>query len=79
MDTFVLFRHKSNGVIASYPEHYETHPVFGYDLERYDPADDEYEEDKVVVENHELPVEQRSIKVAKPVDKVVADKNDKEN
>lgn len=76
MENFVLFRHKSNGVIASYPEHYEHHPVFGDDLERYEPSD-EYEEDKVVVEDHKLPVEQRSIKTATP--SADAEKNEKEN
>lgn len=62
MENFVTFRHKSNGVIKDYPEHYATHPVFGDDLERYDPS--EYEEDKVVVSDHDLPVEQRAVRVA---------------
>lgn len=78
MENFVLFRHKSNGVIASYPEHYAEHPVFGYDLERYNPDEEEYEEDKVVIDNHELPVEQRSIKTAKPVGDA-PEKDDKDN
>jgi hypothetical protein len=69
---FVTFRHISNGVIADYPEHYENHPVFGNDLERYEPSD-EYEEEKVVSETHELPVEQRVTFVATPVDE---DNND---
>lgn len=62
METFALFRHKSNGVVASYPEHFDTHPVFGDDLERYNPED--FEEDKVNLEDHNLPVEQRSQIVA---------------
>jgi len=60
---FKLFRHKSNGVVKSYPEHYATHPVFGDDLEPYDPSD-EHEEEKVVSDNHELPVEQRGTLIA---------------
>lgn len=63
MTDFKLFRHKSNGVIASYPEHYKDHPVFGSDLEPYDPAE-EWEEDKVVSDDHELPIEQRITKTA---------------
>lgn len=62
MTNFILFRHKSNGNVASYPEHYKDHPVFGPDLEVY--VEGEYEEDKVVQETHELPVEQRATKVA---------------
>ena len=65
MTKMVTFRHKSNGVIADYPEHYAKHPVFGFDLERYTPGDDDYEEDKVVQSN-EIPVEQRAIKTATP-------------
>lgn len=64
MSNFVQFRHKSNGVIASYPEDYATHPVFGYDLERYYPENEEFEEDKVVTSGHELPVDQRATKTA---------------
>lgn len=65
---FQLFRHKSTGVVASYPEHYIDHPVFGDDLEVYYP--EEYEEEKVVIEdNHELPVAQRAQVVAKDKDK----------
>lgn len=62
MNTFVTFRHKSTGVIADYPEHFAEHPVFGYDLERYTPG--EYEEDKVIVGGHDVPVEQRAQTVA---------------
>lgn len=66
MSDFILFRHKSNGVVVSYPAHYADHPVFGDDLEVYNP--EEYEEDKVVVEtNHELPVDQRVQLVAIPL------------
>jgi len=65
--TFKLFRHKSNGEVRSYPDHYATHPSLGPDLEPYDPEALEYEEEKVVVENHELPVEQRAtIKAVEP-------------
>lgn len=60
---FKTFRHKSNGVVADYPEDYATHPVFGFDLEPYDIGDDEYEEDKVVYD-HTLPVDQRATIVA---------------
>lgn len=62
MSNFVTFRHVSNGQVRDYPEHYENHPVLGADLERYDAA--EYEEDKVVIEDNRLPVEQRSVTVA---------------
>jgi len=65
---FVLFRHKSSKVVASYPEHYATHPVFGEDLERYDPEDNVYEEDKVDLEDHNLPVDQRGRVVAKELE-----------
>lgn len=65
MSDFVTFRQKSNGAIVTYPAHYEHHPVFGDDLERYEPSD-EYEEDKTVVASHELPVEQRARVTAKP-------------
>lgn len=68
MTDFIAFRHISNGVVAYYPEHYATHPTFGPDLEVYVP--EEYEEDKVVVESHELPVEQRGIIVATPLDEL---------
>lgn len=66
MDNFVTFRHKSNGIVASYPAHYATHPTIGPDLELYVPGDDEYEEDKVVVAGNELPVEQRAVVVSTP-------------
>jgi hypothetical protein len=65
MTEFIAFRHKSTGVVAYYPEHYIDHPVFGYDLEVYKP--EEYEEDKVVVEGHDLPVDQRAVVVAVPL------------
>lgn len=71
MNDFILFRHISNGVVASYPAHYADHPVFGSDLEIYVP--EEYEEDKVVVDAHELPVDQRGIIVATPLDELSKD------
>jgi len=40
MTKFVRFRHLSNGHVASYPEHYEKHPVFGFDLVRVTPNDE---------------------------------------
>lgn len=65
---FVLMRHIGNGVVASYPRHYLDHPVFGSDLELYtDEIADEYEEDKVVIEGHQLPVDQRVQIIAKPL------------
>lgn len=70
MTEFVQFRHKSNGVVASYPEHYETHPVFGDDLERYTLGDPSFEEDKVDLEDHMLPVEQRGQVVAVPLEEL---------
>lgn len=61
----MTFRHKSNGVIADYPEHFAKHPVFGPDLEVYTPEiAGEYEEDKVVLDSHEVPVEQRAVRTA---------------
>lgn len=67
---FVPFRHKSNGVVEYYPEHFADDPNLSADLERYFPEDDMYEEDKVVDENHQLPVEQRSRVVATPIDEL---------
>lgn len=80
--TFKEFRHKSTGVVRSYPEHYINHPVFGDDLEPYEPEVDEYEEEKVVVETHELPVEQRATKTATAKQRVkdaLAADNEKDN
>lgn len=79
MTDFVLLRHKSNGVVKSYPAHYLNHPVFGPDLELY--VEDEFEEDKVVSDNHELPVEQRGTVVATETKsaKSSASNKDKEN
>lgn len=71
MSEFIAFRHISNGVVAYYPAHFVDHPVFGPDLEVYVP--EEYEEDKVVVEDHELPVDQRGIIVATPLDQLSKD------
>lgn len=68
MSDFVAFRSKSTGVVSYYPAHYKDHPVFGFDLEPYDPNSGEYEEDKVVIETHDLPVDQRAYIVAEPVD-----------
>lgn len=48
MTKFVTFRHKSNGVISTYPEHYATHPVLGDDLEIFVEGD-EYEVEKVII------------------------------
>lgn len=70
MSNFVTFRHKSNGQVRDYPEHYENHPTLGADLERYTLGDSEYEEDKVVVEGHELPVDQRGIIIAKELEEL---------
>lgn len=65
---FILFRHISNGAVRAYPKHYDDHPVFGFDLEPYDPDNVEYEELKVVVEDHALPVDQRGNIISVPVD-----------
>lgn len=70
---FVAFRHKSNGVVAYYPEHFAGDPVLGADLELYNPDEVEYEEDKVVIEGHELPVEQRARIIATPLDELHVD------
>lgn len=62
---FIQMRSKSTGVISMYPEHYLDHPVFGDDLELFDPAaeaSDDVEVDKAVADTHELPVEQRIVK-----------------
>ena len=68
---FVMTKSKSTGKIVMYPEHYLNHPVFGNDLELYDAEleSQAVEVDKVVDENHELPVEQRATLVAKQSDK----------
>ena len=55
-DVMKLFKVKDTGEIVSYPEHFANHPVFGQNLEL---IDGEIEVDKVVVDDHELPVEQR--------------------
>lgn len=60
---FKLFKHKSSGVVASYPEHYADHPVFGADLEL---LVEETEVDKVVSDDHSLPLEQRITYMAEP-------------
>lgn len=65
MSTFSVFRWKSTGVVDTLPTDYINHPVFGADLEFYDPEG--YEEDKVVSEDHSIPVEQRGTVTATPV------------
>lgn len=62
MQNFVTFRWKESGVVEDLPAHYATHPVFGDLIEPY--FEGEYEEDKVVVAGHELPVDQRGKVVA---------------
>ena len=57
MSDFKQFRVVDTGELVTYPAHYENHPVFGLNIEPYD--EEEYEVDKVVVQGHELPVEQR--------------------
>lgn len=68
MEAFKQFKVKETGEIVTYPAHFADHPVFGLNLEPYN---GECEVDKVVVEGHELPVEQRIARVA--VDNEVAD------
>lgn len=69
MSNFKQFRVKDTGEIVTYPAHFADHPVFGLNIEPYN---DECEVDKVVVEGHELPVEQRVARFV--VDDEVADK-----
>lgn len=64
--SFVTFRHTETGVLTELPAHYADHPVFGEYLELYVPEDEEYEEEKVVIEDHKLPLEQRISKTAQP-------------
>jgi len=71
MSEFIQFRHISNGVVKSYPAHYADHPVFGYDLEIFDPT--EFEVDKVDLEDHTIPVDQRGQFVATPLDELLKD------
>lgn len=77
MSEFKVFRQRSNGAIVTYPADYADHPVFGYDLEPYDPETGEYEEDKVVSEDHNIPLDQRITITATPVEDSVA--NDEDN
>ena len=56
MSNFKQFRVIDTGEIVTYPAHFEDHPVLGLNIEPYY---DECEVDKVVVQGHELPVEQR--------------------
>lgn len=65
---YKLFILKDKGTIVSYPEHYADHPSIGPRLEPYEPDNGEWEEDKVVFDNHELPLEQRITYTATPVD-----------
>lgn len=46
-----LYRDKTTNVISELPENVGTHSFFGQNLEPYTPGDDEFEEDKVVVED----------------------------
>lgn len=74
--TFVTFRHTETGVLTELPAHYADHPVFGEYLELYVPEVEEYEEEKVVSESHELPLEQRISKTAKPIANADNDKKE---
>jgi hypothetical protein len=67
MTEFVSFRWKNTGVVEQLPADYAVHPIFGELLEPYDPESGEYEEDKVVADEHELPVEQRVTVTATPI------------
>ena len=68
---FVPFRNIETGVIYYYPEHFADDPNLSRGLELYDPEVEEYEEDKVVIdETHVLPVEQRAVTVATPLDEL---------
>lgn len=46
-----------DGQIVSLPEHYANHPTIGPRLVEY--VEGDVEVDKVVIDNHELPLEQR--------------------
>lgn len=61
----MLFRFKDSGKVVNLPDHYANHPVIGKRIEVYSP--DDFEEDKVVVAGHELPVDQRAVIMAEPV------------
>lgn len=69
MSEFKQFKVKDTGEVVTYPAHFAEHPVFGVNIEPYN---DEHEVDKVVVEGHELPVEQRVARFV--VDEDVTDK-----
>lgn len=69
------FKVKDTGEIVVYPAHFENHPVFGLNIEPYD---GECEVDKVVVEGHELPVEQRTALVVREDVQASDTKNNKE-
>lgn len=68
------FRWKSTGVVEELPDDYGQHPIFGDNLEEYTPGD-EWEEDKVVSEDHTIPVDQRGTVIATPA----SDASDKTN
>lgn len=70
-DEFKAFIWKETGVVDYYPAHFADHPVFGPYIEEYFP--EEYEEDKVSVDAHELPVDQRSVVVATKLDELSKD------
>jgi len=72
---FVAFRNISDGTIHYYPEHFADDPNLSRGIELYDPEAEEYEEDKVVIDgaDHTLPVEQRTVVVATPLDELKKD------
>ena len=65
--TFVPFRNIETGNITYYPAHFADDPILSNGIELYDPEADDYEEDKVVLESHELPASQRVVKTATKV------------
>lgn len=69
------FKVKDTGEIVTYPAHFADHPVFGLNIEPYD---GECEVDKVVVEGHELPVEQRTALVVRADESATDTKINKE-
>lgn len=70
---FVPFRNIESGVVYYYPEHFADDPILSAGLELYDPEAEEYEEDKVVLENHEIPADQRTHIVATPLGELKKD------
>ena len=60
-----LARHKHTGEVRDYPQSIIDHRVLGQNLEPYEPEDDEFEEDKVVVDKKVVPTARpRSTQVA---------------